>query len=104
MSITIVLDLPLIARAALALLGLALVFSCLCRARHMTHRTTITAVRFATTALAGAGFVLVLAALLRPDWMLGALLALAAATLAVQIVSARYWRYGLPASFHRSSR
>lgn len=96
---TIILDVPMLARCALVVLGLALVFSCLCRARHMTHATTVTAIRYATTALAGAGFVVLLSALARPDWLLGALIALAAATLTVQIVSARYWRRGLPAQF-----
>ena len=96
---TIVIDIPMMARGALALLGLALVFSCLCRARHMTHRTTVTAIRYSTTALAGAGFVVLLAALVRPDWLVGALIAQAGATLAVQVTSARYWRSGLPAQF-----
>lgn len=96
---TIVIDLPLMARGALVLLGLALVFSCLCRARHMTHRTTVAAIRFSTTALAGAGFVMVLAAAARPQWLLGALIALACASLAVQVTSSRYWRAGLPAQF-----
>jgi hypothetical protein len=65
----------------------------------MTRGGTVTAIRYATTALAGAGFVVLLAALARPDWLLGALIALACATLAVQVTSARYWRAGLPAPF-----
>lgn len=96
---TITIDLPMLARGALVVLGLALVFSSLCRARHMTHRTTVAAIRYSTTALAGAGFVVVLAALARPDWMVGALVSLACASLAVQVASARYWRSGLPAQF-----
>lgn len=94
-------DIPMVARITLAILGLALVFSCLCRARHMTHATTLTAIRYATTALAGSGFVVILAALVRPDWLPGALGSLTGSTLAMQIVSARYWRRGLPAQFRR---
>ncbi len=93
------LELPFLARAALALLGVALVFSCLCRARHMTGDSTATAIRYSTTGLAGAGFVVLLSALARPDWMLGALISLSCATLAMQIVSARFWRRGLPPQF-----
>lgn len=96
---TILIDIPLVARGALVLLGLALVFSCLCRARHMTHRTTVNAIRYSTTALAGAGFVVVLAAAARPQWLLGALIALTCAALAVQVASSRYWRSGLPPQF-----
>lgn len=96
---TIVIDLPLLARGALVLLGAALVFSCLCRAKHMTDKTTVTAIRFSTTALAGAGFVVAMAAAARPQWMLGALISLAVSALAVQVTSARYWRAGLPAQF-----
>ena len=92
---------PMLARVALVVLGLALIFSCLCRAKHMTDRTTLTAIRYATTALAGAGFVLVISALARPDWVLGALIMLASAALSMQIVSARYWRRGLPAQFSK---
>lgn len=98
---TLVIDIPVSARAALAVLGLALVFSCLCRARHMTHETTAMAIRYATSALAGAGFVVLLAATVRPDWMLGSLISLAGASLSVQAVSARYWRRGLPTQFTR---
>jgi len=92
---------PMLARIALVVLGLALIFSCLCRAKHMTDRTTLTAIRYATTALAGAGFVLIISALARPDWVLGALIMLASASLSMQIVSARYWRRGLPAQFSK---
>lgn len=99
---TIILEVPMLARGALVVLGLALVFSCLCRARHMTRSTTVTAIRYATTALAGAGFVVIISALARPDWLLGALVSLACAALAVQIVSARYWRRGLPVQFRNS--
>lgn len=88
-------------RGALVLAGLALVFSCLCRARHMTQASTLAGIRYATTALAGAGFGLVLAAAFRPSWVLTSLLSLAVATLAVQWVSARYWRQGQPQQFTR---
>lgn len=100
---TLVLDFPMWMRLLLAGLGVAIVFSCLCRAKHMTHQTTALAIRYATTALAGAGFVLILAAALRPDWVVGSLTAMAFASLSVQAASARYWRKGLPQQFRRSS-
>lgn len=96
---TIIIEFSMWIRAALGLAGLALVVSCICRARHMTKEGTRPAIRYATTALAGAGFGLLLSASIRPDWVLGSLLSLALATLAVQWVSARYWRSGLPAQF-----
>jgi len=88
---------------ALIVLGAALVFSSLCRARHMTKRGTVPAIRYATTALAASGFLLIVAALLRNDLMLWAVLLLAASVLAVQISSARYWRRGQPDCFSRPS-
>lgn len=97
----ILIDFPTWARLLLAVLGLALVFSCLCRARHMTLRGTVTAIRYSTTALAGAGWTLTIAALLRPDWMVWALTTLSVAALAVQATSARYWWRGLPEQFRR---
>lgn len=98
---TLTLDFPTWIRVAMGLLGAALVFCCLCRAKHMTHETTVTTIRYATTALAGAGFVLILAAAFRPDWLAGAVVTLAGSTLAVQIASAKGWSEGLPSHFKR---
>lgn len=93
------LDFPLWMRIALGVLGIAIAFSCFCRARHMTRPTTLNAIRYATTALAGSAFALALAVTLRPDWIPFVLLALSGATLAVQAASAFYWRRGLPQAF-----
>jgi hypothetical protein len=101
---TIELEFSAWARVLLAVLGIGIMFSCLCRAKWMSLGGTANAIRWATTALASAGCVLLVVALLRPDWVLGALLCLSAAALAVQVVSARYWRRGQPAQFTRGTR
>jgi hypothetical protein len=100
----IVVNLPTWMQWAYLLVGLALVYSCLCRARWMTAATTLAPIRYATTALAGAGFTLPITAFLRPDWLPAALLALSMAALAVQAVSAYFWRGGLPLPFTKRGR
>lgn len=99
---TIILEFAPWLRVSLVIVGLALIFSCLCRARHMTTASTFAAIRYATTALASAGLCLVLAAAFRPEWVPVTLLVLAVSTLSVQWISARYWRAGLPAPFKKS--
>ncbi|ALV06711.1 hypothetical protein [Roseateles depolymerans] len=89
---------------AITAAGLGLVYSCLCRARWMTKATTLAPMRYATTALAGAGFTLPIVAFLRPDWLPGALLALSLAALGTQAVSAHLWRGGLPLPFTKRGR
>lgn len=92
---------PMWLRVALIALGVAIVIGCLCRARHMTQASTVAAIRYATTALAGAGFSVAFLAALRPSYLLGALLAMSAAALTIQLASSYYWRRGLPEAFRR---
>lgn len=100
----VLLDFPIWLRVLLCGLGAALVFSCLCRARHMTNETTVKAIRYAVTSLASAGFVLILAAALRPDWAIGALVYLTGSILTVQAASSQSWRHGLPEHYAKDSR
>lgn len=87
-------------RAALAVLGAALLYVAVCRLRWMTVETTLVRVRRAAEAQAAAGAVLLLTALLQPGWMPYAALAGGAAALAWQLATAHAWR-GLPPAMRR---
>lgn len=77
----------------------ALVYSCFCRATRMSKRNTRRLVRWAFQLLTVAATVALAAPMLwsyRADWVIVLLLA---AFVAVQWVTARYWRHGVPHSF-----
>lgn len=95
----IAVDFPVWVRIVLAVIGAGIVFSCLCRARHMTASQTASAIRGGTTILATSGFILMLTAILRPDWLIGSLVSISASALIVQATSAKYWRRGMPEQF-----
>ena len=92
-------ELTIAVRVALCIVGAALAFTGLCRARLMSERTTYRLIRYAAAAQATSGVMLMLCATVRPDWAVAALILAPSAALLAQAASARYWLHGLPPSF-----
>lgn len=81
------------------LLCSALLYSCFCRAARMNKRNTRRPVRWAFQLLTVTAATALAAPMLwayRPDWVVVLLLA---SFVAVQWVTAHYWRHGVPQSF-----
>jgi len=87
--------------AALFGSGLGIIWTCLCRIKVMTAKSTLASVRYSIALLATAGLVLVLTATVRPGWLHAALVLLAVAVLCVQAATSRLWRRSVPESFSR---
>ena len=94
-------ELSMAVRVVLGVIGLGLMVSCLCRARHMSLSSTKPLIRYASAAQFGTGMVLVFCATVKPQWATAALMLAPSAALLAQAASARYWSAGLPAPFRR---
>lgn len=82
-------------------LAMCMVVSIVCRAVKMNPRTA-ESVRWAMVSQGGAAFFLAVVPFGHPDWLEWLVAAFFAATLWVQLVTARYWSRGQPKSFERS--
>lgn len=95
-------DLSFAVRVVIGVLGLAIVVTGFCRARLMTASTTRPLIRFAMTAMAAGGFVLILAAIApTPKLATTALIWVPSSALFAQAAAAYYWRPDVPAAFQK---
>lgn len=88
----------------LAVAGLGLTWTSLCRIKVMTAETTLKSVRWSIALMAVTGLAVAatgIAVHWFPHWKGIALTALAVAALCVQASSSRLWRHSVPASFTR---
>lgn len=83
------------------LLGVGIIWTCLCRIKRMSASSTLATVRYSVSLLAAAGLVLILAATVNPHWHDAALTFLALSMLCVQASTSHLWRHRVPESFSR---
>lgn len=91
-------DIPLLVRVALGIMGAAMLIATVCRFQFMSRSGTLARVRAAALAQFAAALLAIVAATIRPDWVLLSAVVAPAASVAWSAATAHAWRSRLPLS------